>query len=602
MVHRPTLRALAAAGAFLALQTAQAALYTDPAQLPRSEYDFIVVGAGTAGNVIASRLTEEQFSVLVIEAGISNEGIIATEVPFLGATLSPNTSVTWNYTSTPQAGLNGRTIPYPRGRVLGGSSTINFEIWTRSSRDDWDRFADFTGDEGWSWASILPYMKKSESLVASTDRHNTTGEVDPSVHGHTGPIQVSLGGFPTEIDQRIIDTTEQFPQEFPFNLDMNSGTPLGVGWTQDSIGTDGHRSSSATAYLEPALNRSNLDVLITTTVTKLATSGAKVNGLPHFDIVEMAQSPTSKTFSVRAANEIILSAGATNTPQLLLLSGIGPAAQLRAHGITPVVDAPDVGQHLADHPFLGNHFFVNSTDTLEAVARNATLAGADLAQWEADGTGKFSDPGANQIVWLRLPQSEQPPPALDAAAGPVAPQMEILPVDGFVSFVEATPATGFFLTLASIVVSPLSRGSITLASADPFTAPLIDPGLLSSPTDVSVMVAAIKAGFALLSASAWDGFVLSPTPDLAGATSDAALAAYARNSTSTVFHPVGSARMGPANASSGSVLSPRLLVNGASGLRVVDASVFPFIPAGHPQAAVYAVAERAADLIKAAWK
>ncbi|EMD36400.1 hypothetical protein CERSUDRAFT_84544 [Gelatoporia subvermispora B] len=600
MVHCHTLRVLAAAGALLVLPTVHAALYTDPAKLPKSEYDFIVIGAGTAGNVIANRLTEEQqFSVLVIEAGISNEGIIAAEVPFLGSTLSPNSSVTWNYTSTPQTGLNGRAIPYPRGRVLGGSSTINFEIWTRASKDDWDRFAEFTGDEGWSWDSILPFMKKSESLVASTDHHNTAGEVDQSVHGHSGPIQVSLGGFPTEIDQRITNTTKQFPNEFPFNIDMNSGTPLGVGWTQDSIGTDGHRSSSATGYLSPALNRSNLDVLITTTVTQLLTSGAKVKGQPHFDIVEMAQTPTSHRFTVRAANEIILSAGSTNTPQLLLLSGIGPEAQLRAHGITPIVNAPDVGQHLADHPFLGNHFFVNSTSTLEGIARNATLVADDLAQWEANGTGKFSDPGANQIVWLRAP--EQPPPSLNAAAGPIAPQIEILPVDGFVSFVEATPDTGFFLTLASIVVSPLSRGSITLASADPFTSPLIDPGLLSSPTDVSIMVDAIKASLQLLTASAWDGFVISPTADLAGAKTDAALAAYARNSTSTVFHPVGSARMGPENAASGSVLTPSLLVKGVSGLRVVDASVFPFIPAGHPQASVYAVAERAADLIKACW-
>ncbi|OCH88556.1 aryl-alcohol oxidase-like protein [Obba rivulosa] len=584
--------------ALLILRSARAELYTDPSQLTKSEYDFVVVGAGTAGNVIATRLTEESsFSVLVVEAGISNVGILAAEIPFLGQTLSPDTSVTWNFTTTPQAGLDGRVLQYPRGRVLGGSSTINFEIWTRASEDDWNRYADATGDNGWSWSEILPYMKKSESLVAPTDHHNTTGEVNPSVHGTSGPIQISLPGFPSEIDERIINTTQELPSQFPYNEDMNSGVPLGVGWTQCSVGTDGHRSSSATAYLEPALTRSNLDVLIMTTVTKLTTS-SNITGVPHFDTIEIAQSPSSDRFQVTATKEIILSAGAVNTPQLLLLSGIGNSTALSALGITPLVELPDVGQHLADHPFLGNHWFVNSTDTLESIARNATLEGEDLTQWEANGTGQFSDPGANQIVYSRLSGNEQP--AVDASAGPLAAQFEILPVNGFVSFIEATPNTGNFLTLATAVVSPVSRGSITLASNDPFADPIIDPGLLSDPTDVDVMVQAVKASKEFLTASAWKGFVLSPTADLAGATTDAALEAYVRNSTSTVFHPVGSARMTSGGSTDG-VVTPSLLVKNVTGLRIVDASIFPFIPASHPQACVYAVAERAADLIKAAW-
>ncbi|EMD33860.1 hypothetical protein CERSUDRAFT_117387 [Gelatoporia subvermispora B] len=585
--------------ALLILQSAQAELFTDPSQLTKSEYDFIIVGAGTAGNVIAARLTEDSsLDVLVVEAGISNVGILAAEVPFLGQTLSPDTNVTWNFTTTPQAGLDNRVLQYPRGRVLGGSSTINFEIWTRASEDDWNRFANVTGDNGWSWNEILPYMKKSESLVAPADHHNTTGEVNPAVHGTNGPIQVSLPGFPSEIDQLIINTTEELPSAFPFNEDVNSGVPLGVGWTQGSIGTNGHRSSSATAYLEPVLNRANLDVLIMTTVTKLVTS-SNASGVPRFDTVEIAQSASSQKFQVTATKEIILSAGSVQTPQLLQLSGIGNSTLLSAVGITPLVELPDVGQHLADHPFLGNHWFVNSTDTLESVARNATLEEKDLEQWETTGTGRFVDAGANQIMFFRLPADEQP--AEDVSAGPSAAQYEILPVDGFVSFIEATPDTGNFLTLATAVVSPASRGSVTLANNDPFAKPIIDPGLLSDPTDVDVMMQAVKASLQFVTAPAWEGFILSPAADLSEATaSDTALEAYVRNSTSTVFHPVGSARMASESSSDG-VVTPSLLVRNVSGLRVVDASIFPFIPAGHPQAAVYAIAERAADLIKATW-
>lgn len=207
-----------------------ATLYTDPTQLPTREYDFVVVGAGTAGSVIATRLSENPaFSVLVIEAGSSNQNILAAEVPFLGSTLSPNTAITWNYTTTPQIGLNNRTIPYPRGYVLGGSSTINFEIWTRGSIDDYNRFAKVSSDPGWSWAEMIHYMKKSEHLVPPTDNRTVFGEVDPSIHGMQGPVQVSLGGYIGGVDQRVIDTTREFVSEFPYNIDMNSGYPLGIG-------------------------------------------------------------------------------------------------------------------------------------------------------------------------------------------------------------------------------------------------------------------------------------------------------------------------------------------------------------------------------------
>ncbi|OBZ77604.1 Pyranose dehydrogenase [Grifola frondosa] len=495
---------------------ARAALYTDPRSLPKTQYDFVIVG----GNVIATRLTENPaFHVLVVEAGISNTDVFADQVPFLGSPSSRTRPSRGIFTTTPQPGLAGRSLPYPRGRVLGGCSTINFQIWTRGAEDDYNR-----------------YLKKSETLVPPTDHHNTTGEVNPSVHGTNGPIQ----------------TTLELPEAFPYNLDMNSGKPLGVGFAQNSISTFGRRSSSATAYLQPVINRPNLDVLIHTQVTKLIASS---KGTPSFTQVEIAQSESGPRFVVCASKEVILSAGSIGTPQILQLSGIGDATALRKVGITPLVQLSDVGQNLADHPFLGNAWFVNSTSTLETVVRrNATLAEELLVQWNTTGTGLFTDPGANEIVWTRLPPDTFKTHA-DPSAGPNSPHIEILP-NGFVSFSEPAPSTGFFLTTVTVVTNPVSRGSVTLASNNPFDNPIIDPALLKDPFDLFTMVSAIKTAKQMASAPTWADYVLAPGVHLANATTDAELAAYAMNFTTTVFHPVGSARM----AASGGVVDASLLV------------------------------------------
>ncbi|OCH88051.1 aryl-alcohol oxidase-like protein [Obba rivulosa] len=583
-------------GILLLPRAAESALHTAPSQLSRTEYDFVIVGAGTAGNVLANRLSEESsFTVLVVEAGIPNSAVVADEVPYLASTLFPNTPLTWNYTTASQSGLNGREITYPRGRALGGSSTINLQAWTRASRDDWDRFANFTGDSGWSWDEIFPYMIKSESLVQPPDHHNTSGAIVPSLHGTTGPVQISLGGFPMETDQRVLNTTQELPEEFPFNEDMNSGSPLGIGWLPFSVDTQGKRSSSATAYLQPIISRPNVDVLVMTQVTQIIASGT-VNGLPHFDAIQVAQSRTSSRMQIMAKKEVILSAGAVNSPLLLQLSGIGNPATLRAVGIKPIVELNDVGQNLADHPFLTVQWSVDSTaETTDLIARNATLANQLLQEWETTGTGRYCDPGSNQVAWLKAGGDTQ-----DASAGPTAAQIELMFFDGFVSLVQGIPATGDFFTVGVAVSSPFSRGSITLASNDPFDSPVIDPGLLSDSRDMSVMVQAVKMAMQMLQASTWDGYILKPATELSPTSSDAEIANFARNFTSTEFHPAGSLRMAPSSSQEG-VVNPNLQVKGASGLRVVDASVFPFIPAGHLQACVYAVAERAGDLIKQDW-
>ncbi|THH14917.1 hypothetical protein EW146_g5483 [Bondarzewia mesenterica] len=329
----------------LLAHTALAKLFTDPAQLPRSEYDFAVVGAGTAGNVIASRLSENpSISACVIEAGGNDAGILEMMISFTAPDVLSNASLIWNYTTIPQKALNNRILPYQRGRVLGGSSSVNFLAYTRGSYDDFDRFANVTGDPGWSWDAVFPFMLKAENFTDPVDHHNITGEFNGSAHGYRGPLLTTLPGFPSSIDPRILASTETDPIVFPFNLDNNAGDTIGIGWLQSTSGL-GSRSSSATAYLHPVLHRPNLDVVIQTQVTRLLNVGAQ-GAVPNCALsssLKVAQvgMHNRPRMTIRASKEVVLSAGAINTPQLLLLSGIGDPEALSSLGIPILVHSPD---------------------------------------------------------------------------------------------------------------------------------------------------------------------------------------------------------------------------------------------------------------------
>ncbi|KAI0064427.1 alcohol oxidase [Artomyces pyxidatus] len=582
----------------LAARSALGVLYTDPSQLPASShYDYIIVGSGAGGGVLSSRLSEiSTAKVLLIEAGLNPAGVEATEIPFLGPDLI-GTPFDWNFTTTAQAGLDGRSIAYSRGFALGGSTSVNFMVYTRGSEDDYNRWAKVTGDSGWSWNSLQPYFKKMEKLVASADNLSQSGKLIPSIHGTSGPVDVSLPGFQLVTDNLVIGATADFPTQFPFNEDMNSGNTIGIGWVQYTIG-GGQRASSFTSYIQPALSRSNLDVLINTQVTKVMQTGTS-GGLPVFRGVQFGTSANGPLYALNATHEVILSAGAVKTPQILLLSGIGPSAQLSKLGIKTIVNNAHVGANLQDHPLLSSQYSVNSTATFDSISQNATLAGEIQEQWETSKTGEFTLGPANQLGWLRLPKNSSIfKSTADPSAGPTSGHYELIFTDGFVSFAIPSPSTGNYFSLFTNVVSPSSRGSITLASTNPFAAPLIDPGLLNSPFDIYTMVQAIKAGKQFMTASAFNGFILEPYGDFAAAVTDAEIEAYARTYSTTVWHPTSSAAMTSVN-SSGGVLNPDLTVKSTVGLRVVDASAFPYVPAAHPQTAVYILAERAADLIKA---
>ncbi|RDB18616.1 Pyranose dehydrogenase 3 [Hypsizygus marmoreus] len=575
-----------------------AAIHKNSVEVQHIKFDFIIVGGGTAGNVVANRLTENpKVNVLVIEAGPSHEGVLNSQVPWFAANNWFST-YDWNYTTTPQIGLRGKSTILPRGYILGGSSSINFLIYTRSTIEDYDRIAKITGDKGWSWKTLEPYFKKNEKFVRPADGHNTTGQFDPSVHGFNGINSVSLQGSSTPIDAKVISATRQLGGDFKFVLDQNNGKPIGVGWIQTTVdGPTGRRSSSATSYLSPKfLRRPNLHVLVNAQVSRvLQTKGGNT---PTFLKVEFKQtSPGSKLTTLTATREIILSAGAIGSPHILLNSGIGDSKALRRVGLKPLVDLPDVGANLADHAAIANPFVARGNNTFEEI-RKPEVTAKLLKQWKANGTGPLVNSIASLISFHRVFGNDIP--KLDPAAGPNTPHFEHLFANGLIVPNAFVPPDQHIFSVATALVSPSSRGSVTLNTSNPFDSPLIDLGLLKEESDRRMMRAALRHAFKFVKAPAFADYVVGPAGDLAGATTDAQLDAYMAAEAGTFFHPTGTAAMSPKGAKSG-VLDPDLKVKKVSGLRVVDASIFPHIPSGHTQASVYVIAERASDIIKSSY-
>ncbi|TBU24063.1 alcohol oxidase [Dichomitus squalens] len=572
------------------------AIFESPTpEILNSKYDIIIIGAGAGGAVMANRLTEDNSTkVLLIEAGGSdfmNTNILA---PGLATSLS-RSKFDWNFTTTPQVGLNNRSVQYPRGFVLGGSTAINLMIYSRGTIDDFNRVANVSGDEGWSWNEMLPFVFKVDNMTTPTDGHNTTGQFNPALHNTDGVVDISVPGVSLDIDARGLNASQELPDEFPFNLDYNSGNTTGFSWTQATI-HDGRRTTSATSYLAEAFNRTNLDILVNTRVTKIAPVG-EVNGVPDLRSVQFAQSANGTLYTLEAAEEVILSAGAVQSPHILMLSGIGNKDHISSFGIKTLVDLPAVGTNMQDHVFLGNSWLVNSNFTLDDLHRNATLSAEQLQIWEVNGTGLIGLPPTNQFAWLRVdPSVFQSLNATDPSAGTTSANFEMIISDNFASKRVALPAEGHFLTFVTNVVSPSSRGNISLASANPFDAPLINPNLLGTDVDVAIMRSAIKAARAFAAAPAWSDYIISEFGAFANATTDEELDAYIRDNADTVDHPVGTVPMGKGCEGA---LNADLTVKGTAGLRVIDASAFPFVPSGHTQGPTYILAERAAELVKA---
>ncbi|KAH9017367.1 aryl-alcohol-oxidase from pleurotus Eryingii [Lactarius pseudohatsudake] len=528
----------------LFLKSVFAVVYTDPSLLPNPPYTYIVVGSFS--DTLLAGPGGRTKSGLIHPSDTVNPNI---RVPFLCTTLVP-ADVSYNETTVPQTGFGGRSIGYPRGRTLGGSSSVNYMVWTRGPASDFDRLAHETGDRGWSWKSLRRILT---AFLPGWSRHD--GEIDPSIHGSSGPVKISLHDR-TALDSRIFKATSQLA-EFPFNKDMNSGSPLGFG------GPNWHPGWSF-----------------------LFSRG-----------VEIAQSASGPHFSRIATKEVIIAAGAVNTPQLLLLSGIGDSAELSRFNIPTIVDLPDVGKNMQDHVLLLNPFSVNSDSTGDDIGRDPKLSKGGLEQWEASHTGPFAASVGGNIGWVRLPKhSPIFKQVRDPSSGPQAPHIELLTVNVvelapsepvlFSCSPPPPPTTGHFMSIGTILLTPTSRGSITLASANPFDSPLIDPALLNSDFDIFTMREAVKAALRFVAAPAFKDYVIGPFGDLADAKTDAEIEAYR-----TAYMSRKGSKRG--------VVDPDFSVKKTIGLRIVDGSVLPYVPAAHPQAIIFIIAERAAELILA---
>ncbi|KAJ7159446.1 aryl-alcohol oxidase-like protein [Mycena filopes] len=579
-------------------------IFTAPEQLTSKKYDFIVVGAGTAGCVVASRLSEyANVKVLVIEAGIADNGTEADliDIPFL-AGQGVGTALDWNYTTTNQPGLNGRAIPYARGRVMGGSSSINSMVYIRGPSEDFDRMAAVSGDPGWSWKNLQKYVFMNERHVAPWNNRSNVGEYDPRVHGH-GPLLSSLTATPFELDRRVMQTAAEHPETYRPNLDLNSGDGLGFvsfgkGWMQSSVGNS-FRSSSSRAYLHPALDsRNNIDLLLHTQITRLVSTGPASS---TFIGVEVAQSVNATRYQFTATKEVILSAGAVGTPQILMLSGIGPKEELTTLGIVSHIDLPDVGRNLQDQTILGVQWEAK-VETLSSFLNDPAAVNAALARWTKNKTGIAAGSTlVNTMGFLRLPDDSPLLKSGDPAAGPNSAHFEFGFLNTFLANADqAAPTTGNWVSAALVLQSPTSRGSIQLRTNSAFDYPAIDPAFYTTAFDIGTVIHAVKAVRTFFSASAWDGFLGPPFPAVAALDTDERIEAYARAGATTMKHPVSTARISKRTEKAG-VVGPDLLVKGAKGVRVVDASVLPFAVAGYPQAVVYIIAERAAALIEETW-
>ncbi|KAF6749358.1 hypothetical protein DFP72DRAFT_818928 [Ephemerocybe angulata] len=569
------------------IRHASAKLYESARELDLNErYDFIIVGSGPGGSTVAARMSENpKYKVLLIEAGANDDGVATIHAPLLQQTI-PSTYM-WNYTTEATPATSNRSLNYLRGYVLGGSSSVNGMVYSRCAADDYNGWAVATGDNGWRWDNVLPYIKKSERLVPATSGRNYSGEYDPSLHGYKGELATSLAAFgPTDFDQRALNSTTGPHGEFPFHQDMNDGRSVGLTWMQFAIG-GGERSSAATSFLTGAVRaRPNLSIVLNTYVTRvLQTEGGSPNS-PSVRTVELGdRSARSVIGTVTAGKEVILAAGNVNTPQILLNSGIGDKKVLTQLGIKTTVNLPDVGNNMADHPGVIATWI---SQTNEGPAFDPEAA---FSEWTANKTGPLTGTINRLTLWSRIPSNATIWKTFqDPSSGKDTPHFEMV-------MAAYNGTAGAFL----ILLNPTSRGGISLRSSNPFDAPVIDSGILKTPYDILALAEGIRSMKRFFSGPAWTNYLRTPTfvdPDTASA---AEWEAYIRENVATNYHGVGTAAMSKKDAKHG-VVDPDLRVKGVSGLRIVDASVIPNVPAGHTQVPIYVVAERASDLIKASWE
>ncbi len=524
-------------------------------------FDYVIVGGGSAGCVLASRLSEDpDVSVCLLEAGDAGRGWMV-QVPFGMVLTVPLPFINWCFKSVPQPQLNGRRLYQPRGRVLGGSSALNAMIYTRGHPSDYDAWA-AAGNPGWSYAEILPYFKRAENNARFHDGY----------HGADGPLPVSDTFTGNPMHGVFLEAGRQ--AGFAVATDFNAEPQDGVGVYQVTQ-RDGERWSAARAYLEPNLSRPNLTVLTGARAQRLLFAGRRANGVQYRG--------GGRLGSVGARREVILSAGTFQSPQLLMLSGIGDAESLRTHGLPVVQHLPGVGANLQDHPDYTLIYRARSLDLMGASPRGILRFAREIRRYRRQRRGMLCTNVAEAGGFLKTDMTLPRPDV----------QLHFC-----VAIVHNHGRSLRHLwhgySLHVCVLRPRSRGRVMLASAAPGAAPLIDPAYLSDPRDLEVLVRGFKLARHILAAPAFAPYRIRELFS-ADAQSDADIWALIRARVETIYHPVGTCRMG---RDEGAVVDAALRVRGVDGLRVVDASVMPTLIGGNTNAPTIMIAEKAADMIR----
>jgi choline dehydrogenase-like flavoprotein len=526
------------------------------------EFDYIVVGGGSGGCVLAARLSEDPaVKVCLLEAGPVDSSVFI-HCPGGLAVIAQSGQANWKFATVPQKGLNGRRGYVPRGKVLGGSSSINAMVYTRGQREDYDSWA-AAGNPGWGYDDLLPYFKKAENNERGAD----------AWHGAGGPLNVMDLRSPNRYSPDFVEAAKQ--AGFPFNNDFNGASQEGVGLYQVTH-KNGERFSAAKAYVTPNLNRPNLQVLTKAHAMRILMEGKRAVG------VEVRHDGYLKT--LKARREVLLTAGAIQSPQLLMLSGIGPAAHLQEHGITVVHDVPGVGENFHDH-----------IDVVQVVSAptakeffGLSLTGAyrvlqGIFEWRNQRSGMLTTNFAEAGGFIKSRPEE------------TLPDLQLHFVVGKLVDHGRGVVFGHGFSCHVCILRPLSRGTVRLASKDPLAHPLIDPNFLGERDDMDRMIRGFKVTRNILKQQALAVLGGRETKDLAAAQTDAEIEQFIRNKADTIYHPVSSCRMGNGPMD---VVDQQLRVRGIEGLRVVDASVMPSVISGNTNAPVIMMAEKAADLIR----
>jgi choline dehydrogenase len=526
--------------------------------MPSSGYDYIIVGAGSAGCTLAYRLGEDpDVRVLVLEAGKPDKHPFI-HMPAGIVALGGKSLFNWGYVTEPQQHCHGRQMYWPRGKTLGGSSSINAMLYIRGHQWDYDHWRQL-GNEGWSWRDVLPYFRRAQN--------QERGESD--LHATGGPLNVAEQVSPARINEAFLAACEQAGHGR--TRDFNGPEQDGVGQYQVTQ-RGGRRWSAASAYLRPAVERGNVTVLTEAHTLRVAIDKGRAVGVVY--------RKDGKDEVAMAAREVLLSGGAINSPQLLMLSGIGPADHLRAIGIDVAADVPGVGLHLQDHLDAATLHFCKTRDTYDTANQLVTLAKYMFAK-TGPGTSCIAETGG----FLRT----QP--------GLAAPDIQLHFIPAFVIDHGRTKLKKNGMTLHVCLLRPESEGSIRLKSRDPLAHPAIDANYLAARKDLDGLIAGTKMAREIFAQRAFDPYRGDELEPGAGRRSDAELEDWIRRRCETIYHPVGTCRMGP-DSDATAVVDSRLRVRGVAGLRVVDASVMPSLIGGNTNAPTIMIAERAADLIR----